>query len=613
MERKDILKQYFGYDAFRNGQEEIIDAVLSGRDVMGIMPTGGGKSLCYQVPALMLPGITLVVSPLISLMKDQVAALKDAGVDAAFINSSLNDRQMKTVYSRLRENYYKIAYVAPERLEGEGFTAIMKGLNVSLVAIDEAHCISQWGQDFRPSYLKITRFLEELPRRPVVAAFTATATNEVRKDIMDSLQLRSPLSLVTGFDRPNLFFDVVKQKDKLYELKGILEKHCGKSGIVYCATRTNVERVCESLTGAGYSATRYHAGLSDEERRNNQDDFQYDRKTVMVATNAFGMGIDKSNVSFVIHYNMPKSLEAYYQEAGRAGRDGERADCILMYSAGDIATARYMIQNSSENSELEPEKRRIVMQQDYKRLDIMTGYCKSPDCLRGYILNYFGQEHSDTCENCGNCNNAYSMRDITVQSQMILSCVRRARSFLGYSLGSTMIAKILQGSREKRIMELRLDRLTTHGLMDKMKMTQIREYIDILETQGYLRTNPEYSTLELTEKSADVLHGEKIVEVPIRAVPERPKKIGVRNVPDIKMPESPELFDALRAVRASVAHEENVPAYIVFSNASLSDMAAKRPHTIHEFLGVSGVGEKKADRYGKIFLDAIYEFELNEK
>ena len=375
MDKKEILGRVFGYTAFRPGQEELIDGILQGRDVFGIMPTGGGKSMCYQIPALLLPGVTLVISPLISLMRDQVLALKAAGVPAAFINSTLTGPQMQAVYRNLLAGQYKIVYVAPERLDYGGFGNVVEKLNISFLAVDEAHCISQWGQDFRPSYLRIVNFIENLPRRPVVGAFTATATKQVREDVERILQLRNPVRTVTGFDRPNLYFEVLQPELKDRELKRILAEKRGKSGIIYCSTRKKVETVCEMLCDLGFSATRYHAGLEEEERSANQEDFLYDRKTIMVATNAFGMGIDKSNVSFVIHYNMPKSIEAYYQEAGRAGRDGADADCILLYSGGDVRTARFLIDNGSENEEMDPAQREMVRQQDIKRLDTMVGYC----------------------------------------------------------------------------------------------------------------------------------------------------------------------------------------------------------------------------------------------
>ena len=511
MDKNTILKQYFGHDTFRPGQESIIDAILSGRDALAVMPTGGGKSLCYQIPALLLPGVTLVVSPLISLMKDQVTALSEAGVPAAYINSSLSPEQLHTVYRNLRRGDYKLVYVAPERLTGEGFSALFQSLDLALLAVDEAHCISQWGQDFRPSYLKIAQFLAQLPRRPILAAFTATATEAVRQDILKALSLQNPFLLTTGFDRPNLYFDVQQPSNRLAALRRILAQRRGKSGIVYCATRTAVDRVCADLNAHGFSATRYHAGLEDSERRQNQEDFQYDRKTVMVATNAFGMGIDKSNVSFVIHYNMPKSMEAYYQEAGRAGRDGEAADCILLYGPSDIVTARALIEHSSENDALDSQTLEQVRRQDLLRLNAMVDYCKSRRCFRGVILDYFGQAHEETCSNCGNCNSTFTTQDITTQAQMILSCVKRVRDHLGYSVGVTLIVQVLHGSREQRLLSLGLDRLSTYGLMREHTSAQIRTCIEELIAQGYLHIRPEHLTLEPTPRAAAVLfHGEQV-------------------------------------------------------------------------------------------------------
>ena len=495
MDQYEILKHYFGYDRFRPGQERLIGAILSGRDVLGIMPTGGGKSLCYQVPALMLPGITLVVSPLISLMKDQVTALRKAGVDAAYLNSTLSPDQIRLVYRRAYQGAYKLLYIAPERLSGEGFAALTQEMPVSLVAVDEAHCISQWGQDFRPSYLKISEFLHTLPRRPVVAAFTATATAQVRDDIAQRLELENPLCEVTGFDRPNLFLDVRSPQRKLPALLELVQERRGKSGIIYCATRSGVEKVCAALCQRGIPATRYHAGLDEEERQANQDDFQFDRRPVMVATNAFGMGIDKSNVSYVIHYNMPKSLEAYYQEAGRAGRDGEPADCILLYSAGDITTAKFLLENSG-NVELDEEEQEQVRRQDQARLQAMIGYCRTSGCLRGRLLDYFGQAHGPACGNCGNCRGEYQLQDITVPAQMILSCVHRVKSRLGYYVGKTLLVQVLRGSRTQRVAGLGLDQLSTYGLMSRLPAEQVRTLMDFLEAEGScapIRSTPRWN------------------------------------------------------------------------------------------------------------------------
>lgn len=602
MDKYDILKQHFGHDSFREGQEEMIDAILQGRDAFGIMPTGGGKSLCYQVPSQMLPGITLVISPLVSLMKDQVMALKMAGIKAAYINSSLSSKQMQLVYRNIRAGQYKIIYVAPERLGGDGFVALAQSLNVSLIAVDEAHCISQWGQDFRPSYLKILEFLEKLTARPVLAAFTATATKRVREDIERILQLNQPVRIVTGFDRPNLNFEVLRPKNKAATLRTLIQARRSKTGIVYCSTRKSVEAVCEELKEIGVLATRYHAGLPDEERRANQEDFLYDRCTVMVATNAFGMGIDKSNVGYVIHYNMPKSLEAYYQEAGRAGRDGESADCLLLYSAGDIQTAKFLIQNSGDNEELTAEERIAVIQQDMERLNSMVAYCKTTDCLRSYILSYFGQTNKKSCGNCGNCRENFSQADITREAQMILSCVKRAHDKLRYYVGATLIIRTLCGSVEQRVVDLGLDKLSTYGIMRGISRPKIREYIEHLESEGYLQTDPVHGSLHLTTKSGDVLLRGKTLTMTTRAtkaVEQRSKKNS-----STEMVEN-DLFAALKTLRFKLAQEENVPAYIVFSNATLMDMSIKAPKTMKEFLEVSGVGEVKAVRYGSAFLKEI--------
>lgn len=617
MDALSVLKKYFGHDSFRPGQEELIKGILAGKDVLGIMPTGSGKSLCYQIPALLLPGLTLVISPLISLMKDQVAALRSAGVKAACINSSLTDDELQTVYQGVRQDSYKLLYVAPERLNGNGFIALMQKQSLSLVAVDEAHCISQWGQDFRPSYLKIVSFLEKLPARPVITAFTATATAEVGRDILRILKLRSPLHIVTGFDRPNLFFDVLRPKNKTAALRSLLANRRGKSGIVYCGTRSAVERVCDGLNAQGMTATRYHAGLSDEERRRNQDDFQFDRKPLMVATNAFGMGIDKSNVGFVIHYNMPKSLEAYYQEAGRAGRDGEKADCILLFGANDIAAAEFLIENSGINQELSPEEQYRVKERDYLRLKQISTYCKTTECFRNYILAYFGQDHEGPCGNCGNCAATYTARDITREAQMILSCVARVKHRLGYYVGATLITQILRGSTDQRVLALGLDQLSTYGLMPKETRFQVGEYIALLQDEGYLKNNSRFSVLELTAQSAAVLSQGKKVEMQVKSLlPETEEKYkqGQRSRQKQCFVVAEEgLFDALKALRTRLAQEEGVPAYIIFSNAALADMASKSPHNLEEFLTVSGVGEVKAGRYGKSFLQVIADYEREKR
>lgn len=602
MDKHTLLQRIYGYSTFRPGQEELINGILSGKDVFGIMPTGGGKSMCYQLPGLMMPGVTLVISPLISLMLDQVMALKSAGVPAAFINSTLTGPQVSAVYRNMIAGKYKIIYVAPERLDYPGFGNVVSQIPVDFIAVDEAHCISQWGQDFRPSYLRIVNFINELPKRPVVGAFTATATDQVRKDVERLLGLKNPVRVVTGFDRENLFFDVIHPELKDRELKRLMAKMQGKSGIIYCSTRKKVESVCEQLKDWGYAATRYHAGLEEGERKQNQEDFLYDRKTVMVATNAFGMGIDKSNVSFVIHYNMPKSIEAYYQEAGRAGRDGTEASCILLYNGSDVHMAKYLIENGSENEELDEIQRQIIRQQDLKRLEAMAGYCKTNTCFRGYILDYFGQKHTDLCGNCGNCKGQFEELDITREAQMILSCVYRVRYTLGYDLGINLIGNILRGSKIKRVQELGLDQLSTYGLLKNNTRSQIHAMITHLEAEGYISSDMELQTIQLTKEAGKVLyHGQKVIM--------KIEKEEFAAVPDQKLSaEQGDLFDCLKQIRAMLAKEAGIPAYVVFSNATLADMAKKQPQNMSQFKKVSGVGELKAAWYGKVFLEEIQKY-----
>ena len=604
METKEsVLQRVFGYSAFRGGQEALIDAQLRGRDAFGIMPTGGGKSLCYQIPALLLEGVTLVISPLISLMRDQVMALKNAGVAAAYINSSLTPAQIRLVYRNIQSGMYKIIYVAPERLLTDGFLEAIQARKVSLVTVDEAHCISQWGQDFRPSYLKIVDFLNILTPRPVVSAFTATATETVRQDIAQILQLRDPLRVVTGFDRPNLRFEVRRPKQKLPALIELVQQRRDKAGIVYCATRKAVEEVCENLQLNGIAATRYHAGLPDEERRDNQEDFLYDRKTVMVATNAFGMGIDKSNVSYVIHYNMPQSLESYYQEAGRAGRDGAKAECILLYAPGDVQTAKYLIQHPALGGELSQEELEQKQRQDLERLDFMVGYCKTQSCLRGYILDYFGQEHESFCGNCSNCSTELEERDITDQARMILSCVQRMSAKLGYSLGLTSVVRTLLGSRDKRLLQLGLDKLGSYGMLRKLGKDDLRAMAESLESQGYLETDPVHGGVSLTQKAQGVLFEGKTVSM---RLPKAEASAPVSS--PVGGEQSPDLLAMLKRLRWKIAMQESVPAYIIFSNATLEDMARKAPTTLDAFAKVNGVGSVKVKRFGEVFVDAIADY-----
>ena len=560
--------------------------------------------MCYQIPALLLPGITVVISPLISLMQDQVAALKTAGVPAAYLNRSLTPEQSRAVYRNLLAGRYKILYVAPERLDFEGFSAIVRQLCISFVAVDEAHCISQWGQDFRPSYLRIVHFLESLEKRPVVGAYTATATAQVRRDVERILNLHNPVRRVTGFDRPNLYFQVLHPQSKDEELKRLIAPRNGKSGIVYCATRRKVEYVCRMLQDLGYPATQYHAGLPEEERRNNQEDFLHDRKTIMVATNAFGMGIDKSNVRYVIHYNMPKSLEAYYQEAGRAGRDGTDGACILLYSGADVHMAQYLINNGSENEELDEAQRQRVRHQDLQRLESMIGYCTTSGCLRGYILEYFGQKHLQLCGNCGNCQGKYHDEEMTRQAQMILSCVRRIHSRTGAWADRQQLINVLRGEPEKTKTDRDLENLPTFGLMKESSAGEVGALLDQLEMQGYLYTDQTTPGVEPTPLASQVLFQGKAV---YRKVPG--SLPGMRSVRKQLSPKETTLLDALRVLRSDLAREGNIPPHAIFSDATLEDMARKKPKTFLELRKVSGVGELKANWYGASFLEQIRAFD----
>lgn len=605
MEKRVLLKQYFGHDEFRPGQEALIDALTSGRDVLGVMPTGAGKSICYQLPALMLPGITLVISPLIALMKDQVSGLAQAGIPAAYLNSALSADQYREVFRRAREGAYKMIYVAPERLETADFQCFAQEAELSLVAVDEAHCVSQWGQDFRPSYLGIAEFVANLPKRPAVGAFTATATANVKADMEKLLGLRTPVRITTGFDRPNLYFEVARPKSKDAWLRAFLSEKAGQNGIVYCATRKSVETVCEKLQDSGISAVRYHAGLSDEERRKNQDDFIYDRAQIMVATNAFGMGIDKSNVSFVVHYNMPKNIESYYQEAGRAGRDGAKAHCVLLYSAGDVRTARFLIENSEENEALDSKERALVRQRDLERLSQMTAYCKTADCLRGFLLSYFGENAPADCGNCGNCSGERIQQDITVEAQKILSCVARVEKKYRSGLGLTLIMQMLHGSREQRVLQLGLDNLPTYGILREIDRAQIRVWIEYLLQEGFLTfVGDEYPVLRLTAQAGDVLFRGERVTMSARK-PSKVETLRARKYAPLPAETDDGLLEALKSLRFRLAQKQNVPAYIVFSNATLADMAARQPASMTDFLEVSGVGAAKASRYGDAFLAEI--------
>ena len=601
---QEILKQYFGYDSFRPGQDELVQAILSGRDTLGIMPTGAGKSICYQVPALALPGLTLVVSPLISLMKDQVGALNEAGVPAACINSAMSFEEMRDALYFAGRGQYKLLYVAPERLTAPFFLDFARRVPISMVTVDEAHCISQWGQDFRPSYLKILDFLAALPQRPLVSAFTATATAEVRDDIIRALGLEEPFVITTGFDRPNLYFAVEKPSSKPSALLAHLMQRRDKSGIVYCSTRKTVEEVCDMLLSRGLSATRYHAGLDPEERLANQDDFLYDRKTVMVATNAFGMGIDKSNVSFVIHYNMPKNMESYYQEAGRAGRDGEAADCILLYNGQDVRTAEFLIEHSHENEDesMDEKTRRQLIERDMERLKQMTFYATTTDCLRRYILNYFGEKAPLCCGHCGNCDTNFEEVDATMDARKILSCVYRLDE-RRLHFGKTVVAAVLTGSKSEQINRFHLDTLSTYNIMHEQTAVRVRQLIDVLLERGLLTADPErYNALFLTQTGNALMRGRG--ELHIR-LPREKKPETARRTEELAADVDEKLFEKLRTLRTKVAQRAGVPPYVVFSNATLADMAARQPKSEYELLGVRGVGEAKARRYGAEFVDCI--------
>lgn len=607
-----ILKHYFGYDSFREGQEFLIEQMMNGRDVFGIMPTGAGKSLCYQIPALLMPGITLVISPLISLMKDQVAALNQAGVHAAFLNSSLTQGQYLTALRYAKEGRYKIIYVAPERLLTESFLGFAREAEISMVSVDEAHCVSQWGQDFRPSYLKIAEFFNYLGTRPVLSAFTATATAEVKEDIIALLNLRDPAMITTGFDRVNLRFCVEHPRDKFAAVTAYLREHEGECGIIYCLTRKVVEEVCEKLIKEGLEVTRYHAGLGDEERRRNQEDFIYDRKQIMVATNAFGMGIDKSNVRFVIHYNMPKNMESYYQEAGRAGRDGMPSECILLYSGQDVITNQFFIEQAGEQSEFDPETAELIRERERDRLQKMTYYCFTNECLREYMLRYFGEYGANYCGNCSNCLTQFEEIDVTAPAKAMVSCVRTS----GQRYGINVIIETVHGGKSAKILKYHMDENETYGTMEAIPVFRLRQIMNHLILNEYLLlTKEEYPVLHLNEKSRQLL--EENEQVFMKAAKERKvekKEKKMRKSSEFTGGADPSLFAQLRELRLAIAKEERVPPYIVFSDKTLAHMCILHPKTKEEMLQVTGVGEKKYEKYGERFLALLAALEKgNEK
>lgn len=616
----DILHQTFGYPTFRPHQEQIVEAAVSGRDVMAVMPTSAGKSICYQVPALALGGLTIVVSPLISLMSDQVMALRELGVAAACLNSALDSHERSQTLAEMSRGLLNLVYVAPERLAGPAFLDVVQSHGLSLLAVDEAHCISQWGNDFRPSYQRICDFIDALPTRPPVMALTATATRQVREDIESTLGLRDPLRVVASFDRPNLSFAVERPNGKRAKDKALLEfvrAHEQSSGIVYCMSRRAVEDVCGMLREQGVAATRYHAGLSPEERDRNQADFIYDRSPVMVATNAFGMGIDKSNVNYVVHYNLPLSLENYYQEAGRAGRDGTKAECLLLYTAGDVHTAEFLL-SRTERTDLTPDQLQAMHEADEQRLRQMVFYATTTDCLRSFILRYFGEEAPAYCGNCGNCLADYEEVDERTNALKILSCVARVRQHAiacgnpATSVGAGSIVDILRGSKAAKVLERGWDSLSTYGIMADVPVPRIRAIIDELVYREFLtRTQGDYPTLALAGRGAVFMKGDKPFVMRVaKGRPRKPRPEGrtrgtsAAELPGLT-PEQAELFEALRSLRTRLAREQQIPPYLIFNNATLEDMCRKRPTTPDELLEVSGVGAKKAERYGEAFLEVI--------
>ena len=602
---EQALKILFGYDSFRAGQKSVIDSILAGRDAFAVMPTGAGKSVCYQIPAVLLPGITLVISPLISLMQDQVKALNEAGVQAAFINSSLSEKDYNETIRKARQGTYKIIYIAPERLVTEGFLALAKSVPVSMVTVDEAHCISQWGQDFRPSYMKIVEFVKTLEKRPIISAFTATATETVREDIICTLGLQNPFTLVNGFDRENLFFQVDKPKNKEQYILKYISEHSGDSGIIYCATRKNVDNIYELLKSKGISVGKYHAGMNAEERKKMQDDFVFDYTSIVVATNAFGMGIDKSNVRFVIHYNMPQSMENYYQEAGRAGRDGLDAKCILLFSPQDIVINRFLLDHK-EMQDLDPADRETVRERDVRRLQVMERYCYTTECLRNYILKYFGENPEKPCQDCGNCLREFETLDMTEAAKKVINCVYEAKG----RYGRQIIIDTVAGAKTARLEEIGTVRYKSYGVLAGTNKNLLRRLIEQLVLEGYLRVG-DYQVLKLGDISG-LKNPEASVFVKITDEDKQPEKTAKtkKKAKSVETLTSSgyKLFERLKKLRLEIAREESMPPYIIFSDKTLIDMAAKMPASKPEMLDVSGVGENKFAKYGERFLEVIEEY-----
>lgn len=580
---KEILKSFYGYSEFRKGQEDIINEVINGNDVVAIMPTGGGKSICYQIPALILDGVTVVISPLISLMKDQVDAINSMGIESAYINSTLSSNEINNIFEGVRSGKIKILYVAPERLESMEFLNLVSDINISQVAVDEAHCVSQWGHDFRSSYKFIGRFISLLRQRPVVSAFTATATEEVREDIVKLLELRNPKVFVSGFDRDNLKIIIEKGVNKAHYILDYLKENKEASGIIYCATRKEVDSLCELINSRGIECTKYHAGLSDVDRKQNQEDFVFDKANVMVATNAFGMGIDKPNIRYVIHNNMPKNIEGYYQEIGRAGRDGEKSECILIFSPGDVQTQKYIIETGTLNPE-----RKI---NELNKLQTMMDLVYSNGCYRRFILNYFGEDLEDDCNNCSNCEMEGELVDKTVDAQKVISCVYRMKRPFGIGV----IIDVLRASKNKKIIELGLNQLSTYGIMKDYSKEGLKDFINTLISHRYIDYVGEYPVVRLNQSSIDILKGnEKVMFKEKRKI----EKVSSNN----------ELFDLLRSLRREIASEEGVPPYIVFGDNTLKEMSIRIPINENQLSEISGVGEKKILKYGDVFLSVINKY-----
>ncbi len=602
MELESLLKQYFGYTSFRPGQHEVIQTLLEGRDCLAIMPTGAGKSICFQLPALMMPGVTLVISPLISLMKDQVDSLVNQEIPATYINSQCTFEEAKARFAAIRAGRVKLVYISPERLENEFFTSFMQSLPISMFIIDEAHCVSQWGHDFRPSYCAIKDWIAALPRRPVVGAFTATATEKVKEDMMTLLGLEKERIFIGGFDRPNLYFRVVRTNRKLDFALAYVQQHQEDSGIIYAATRKEVDRVYEELTRRGIRAGRYHAGLSDDVRRTMQDAFTYDRLQVIVATNAFGMGIDKSNVRYVIHYQMPKNIESYYQEAGRAGRDGAPGECILLFSRQDIMIQKFLIEQSVHD----PQQQAV----EFRLLNAMVRYCEGNHCLRHYILTYFGEHPSwQRCEKCGNCDQETVEEDMTEQVRSICLCVDELKG----RFGMTMVCDILKGSQNAKVRRYGFENNSAFGMLGDFTLSEVRDMVRQCIDDGYLdQSDGKYPVVSLTADGRQALSGSRrIVQqkvVAVDPVPELPKRQQKRRAGAIDEDALRPLFNTLRAVRLELAKDEHIPPFVIFSDATLWDMAALKPDSLDAMSQIKGVGSFKLHKYGRQFVGAIQSY-----